>query len=155
MYSNKWDREKCSIYKFTHCSNPCVVIFVVFYIYLWLNRNIFLTTSKISNDKMILPKYIYNRASIPQSPTRRTAIIVFMVVAVYPTFVIPQGSTCPRKCQCIWRDSKITVDCSDKSLASIPTTVETNTQGKLNNSKYGKLTGLFMNECNLNWYRHN
>ena len=86
---------------------------------------------------MMLQKYIYNRASIPQSTTRRTAIIVFMVVAVYPTFVIPQGSTCPRKCQCIWRDSKITVDCSDKSLASIPTTVETNTQGELNNSKYG------------------
>ena len=86
---------------------------------------------------MILPKYSYNRASMAQSTTQRTAIIVFMVVAVYPAFVIPQGSTCPRKCQCIWRDSKITVDCSDKSLASIPTTVETNTQGELNNFKYG------------------
>ena len=96
-----------------------------------------LTASKILNNKMMLPKYICNRASIPQSTTQRTAIILFMVVVVYPTFVIPQGSTCPRKCQCIWRDSKITVDCSDKSLASIPTTVETNTQGKLNNSKYG------------------
>ena len=97
----------------------------------------------------MLPKYIYNRASVPQSTTRRTAIIVFMVVAVYPTFVIPQGSTCPRKCQCIWRDSKITVDCSDKSLASIPTTVETNTQGKFNNSKYGQWGYLFTNKWNL------
>ena len=37
-------------------------------------------------------------------------------------------SSCPRKCQCIWRDSKITVDCSDQELAAIPTTVEANTQ---------------------------
>ena len=37
-------------------------------------------------------------------------------------------SSCPRKCQCIWRDSKITVDCSDQNLAAIPTTVEANTQ---------------------------
>ena len=38
------------------------------------------------------------------------------------------ANTCPRKCQCIWRDSKITVDCSNQTLASIPTTVERNTQ---------------------------
>jgi len=135
-----------------------VIIFVVFHSHNWLNRNIILTASKIYivlNNKMMLPKYNYNRASIPQSTTQRTAVIVFMVVVVYPTFVIPQGSTCPRKCQCIWRDSKITVDCSDKSLASIPTTVETNTQGKLNNSKCGQLGDLFTNEWNLKWYEHN
>ena len=54
-----------------------------------------------------------------------------LILLLSPAFVIPQGSNCPRKCQCIWRDSKITVDCSDKSLAGIPTTVETNTQGKI------------------------
>lgn len=65
-----------------------------------------------------------------QAPLRGwTTVITFIVLFIYPAFVIPQGSSCPRKCQCIWRESKITVDCSDKSLASIPTTVETNTQG--------------------------
>ena len=67
---------------------------------------------------------------MPQVPLRsRSIVIAFIVLFIYPAFVIPQGSSCPRKCQCIWRESKITVDCSDKSLAGIPTTVETNTQG--------------------------
>ena len=53
-------------------------------------------------------------------------------------------SSCPRKCQCIWRDSKITVDCSDQELAAIPTTVEANTQVSNN-----------IHICNVLTYRHN
>jgi hypothetical protein len=60
---------------------------------------------------------------------RWSMMIAFNILVIYPVRVIPQGASCPRKCQCIWRESKITVDCSDKSLAGIPTTVETNTQG--------------------------
>ena len=35
---------------------------------------------------------------------------------------------CPRKCSCIWRDAKITVDCSNKGLAGIPSNVDPSTQ---------------------------
>ena len=41
------------------------------------------------------------------------------------------SSSCPRKCQCLWRGSKITVDCSERHLGSIPNSgVESNTQGE-------------------------
>lgn len=52
----------------------------------------------------------------------RLHAVIFMTLAFSTTW------SCPRKCQCIWRDSKITVDCSDQNLAAIPTTVEANTQ---------------------------
>ena len=56
-------------------------------------------------------------------------ILIFTIVFPTTTFrPIAAANTCPRKCQCIWRDSKITVDCSNQTLASIPTTVERNTQ---------------------------
>lgn len=44
--------------------------------------------------------------------------------------VLPAASLadCPRKCECLWRDAKITVDCSDKEMASIPTDVDPSTQ---------------------------
>ena len=74
---------------------------------------------------------MYANSSISQASLWWAMIIAFIMLVIYPVYVISQGSTCPRKCQCIWRDSKITVDCSDKSLAGIPTTVETNTQGML------------------------
>merc|ERR1719150_2789171 len=51
------------------------------------------------------------------------AILLVLLAAI-----VSGSSSCPRKCQCIWRDSKITVDCSDQELAAIPTTVEANTQ---------------------------
>ena len=38
------------------------------------------------------------------------------------------GAKCPRKCSCIWRDAKITVDCSNKGLAGIPSNVDPSTQ---------------------------
>ena len=65
------------------------------------------------------------------SSSWKSIMTTILLLLLCPVFVIPQGSNCPRKCQCIWRESKITVDCSDKSLAGIPTTVETNTQGKM------------------------
>ena len=54
------------------------------------------------------------------------AILLVLLAAI-----VSGSSSCPRKCQCIWRDSKITVDCSDQELAAIPTTVEANTQVRL------------------------
>ena len=82
------------------------------------------TTSKLKYRKMAvnsgLPRYLHNRYPA----------VCIILLAIYPVLVIPQGSSCPRKCQCIWRDSKITVDCSDKLLANIPTTVGIDTQGK-------------------------
>ena len=54
-------------------------------------------------------------------------------------------SSCPRKCQCIWRDSKITVDCSDQELAAIPTTVEANTQVSNNIYAMSLLTAWMVN----------
>ena len=55
--------------------------------------------------------------------------VIFLTVFPTTTFrPTAAANTCPRKCQCIWRDSKITVDCSNQTLASIPTTVERNTQ---------------------------
>ena len=87
---------------------------------------------------------------LPRFPIRWSMAVGFIVLAIYPALVIPQGSSCPRKCQCIWRDSKITVDCSDKSLASIPTTVEINTQGMINPLKlqlmHGKLNFTCLNK---------
>ena len=44
------------------------------------------------------------------------------------TLVSSASAVCPRKCNCIWRNSKITVDCSDQGLAGVPTTVEKSTQ---------------------------
>ena len=45
------------------------------------------------------------------------------------TLVIRVSSAaCPRKCECLWRDSKITVDCSKAGLAAIPDTVESTVQ---------------------------
>ena len=53
----------------------------------------------------------------------------FAIEAIFLALLaVTSISSCPRKCQCIWRDSKITVDCSDQELAAIPTTVEANTQ---------------------------
>ena len=74
---------------------------------------------------------MYANSASSHFSLRWSMIIAFNILVIYPVRVIPQGASCPRKCQCIWRDSKITVDCSDKSLAGIPTTVETNTQGML------------------------
>ena len=55
--------------------------------------------------------------------------LLFAMEAIFFALLAVTGiSSCPRKCQCIWRDSKITVDCSDQELAAIPTTVEPNTQ---------------------------
>ena len=58
--------------------------------------------------------------------------LVFSMEAIFLALLAVTGiSSCPRKCQCIWRDSKITVDCSDQELAAIPTTVEANTQVRI------------------------
>ena len=58
-------------------------------------------------------------------------------------------SSCPRKCQCIWRDSKITVDCSDQELAAIPTTVEANTQVSNNIYAMSLLTAWMVNNVHI------
>ncbi len=58
-------------------------------------------------------------------------ILPLILLIAFPTTSLPGTeavNNCPRKCQCIWRDAKITVDCSNQTLASIPTTVERNTQ---------------------------
>lgn len=38
------------------------------------------------------------------------------------------AAVCPRRCQCLWRDAKITVDCASANLASVPDNVEPQTQ---------------------------
>ena len=63
-------------------------------------------------------------------------------------------SSCPRKCQCIWRDSKITVDCSDQELAAIPTTVEANTQVSNNIYAMSLLTAWTFNDKLVGKYCH-
>ena len=82
------------------------------------------TTSKLKHIKMSV------NSGFTHFLRNRWLAVCIILVAIYPVLVIPQGSSCPRKCQCIWRDSKITVDCSDKLLATIPTTVGVDAQGK-------------------------
>ena len=79
---------------------------------------------------------MFHVASTRHSRTTCTGLfLTLLVFACLPSpSLLPGGeaaNTCPRKCQCIWRDSKITVDCSNQTLASIPTTVERNTQVRI------------------------
>ena len=39
-----------------------------------------------------------------------------------------QTTSCPRKCECLWRDSKITVDCSNEGFTSLPQEIDASTQ---------------------------
>ena len=52
--------------------------------------------------------------------------LIFLTVLTLSTDLA--SSACPRKCECLWRDSKITVDCSNAGLAAVPDTVEPTTQ---------------------------
>ena len=38
------------------------------------------------------------------------------------------SSQCPRKCECLWRDAKITVDCGGQGLKAVPSDVDSATQ---------------------------
>eukprot|EP00095_Tigriopus_kingsejongensis_P009338 maker-scaffold247_size239117-snap-gene-1.26 protein:Tk09338 transcript:maker-scaffold247_size239117-snap-gene-1.26-mRNA-1 annotation:"PREDICTED: uncharacterized protein LOC103514474" len=50
------------------------------------------------------------------------------LIWIFPLLSLTSASSCPRKCECIWRDAKITVDCSDQGLGSVPTDVDGSTQ---------------------------
>ena len=68
--------------------------------------------------------------------------LFFAMEAIFVALLAVTGiSSCPRKCQCIWRDSKITVDCSDQELAAIPTTVEANTQVRSHRGRVIEVVG--------------
>ena len=53
-----------------------------------------------------------------------TLVVPFLLTTV----IVLAGAKCPRKCSCIWRDAKITVDCSNKGIAGIPSNVDPSTQ---------------------------
>ena len=69
--------------------------------------------------------------ALPPPPRRRrppSALLALLLVIVLAFAVGLAGAKCPRKCSCIWRDAKITVDCADKGLAGIPSNVDPSTQ---------------------------
>ena len=51
-----------------------------------------------------------------------------LLLTLLALFIAPAHGACPRKCECLWRSAKITVDCSRQGLAGVPTTVEKQTQ---------------------------
>ena len=61
----------------------------------------------------------------PPSASALASLLLLVVVALAVGLA---GAKCPRKCSCIWRDAKITVDCADKGLAGIPSNVDPSTQ---------------------------
>lgn len=65
------------------------------------------------------------------SSTRRRDLPAYFCIAICISMshvVASVASTCPRKCECIWRDAKITVDCSNQGLGSVPTDVDVSSQ---------------------------
>ncbi|XP_040563746.1 uncharacterized protein [Lepeophtheirus salmonis] len=51
--------------------------------------------------------------------------IIFLLL----TLLVPiTTEKCPPRCQCLWRNSKITADCTNRELESIPVDIEVNTQ---------------------------
>ena len=50
------------------------------------------------------------------------------VVMVMLVMLDSSTSLCPQFCQCLWRNSKITVDCGGAGLTSLPGNVEGGTQ---------------------------
>ena len=52
-----------------------------------------------------------------------------MVRVLLVLLVVEEAAAlCPQFCQCLWRSSKITVDCGEAGLTSLPENVESVTQ---------------------------
>ncbi|TRY64621.1 hypothetical protein TCAL_14153, partial [Tigriopus californicus] len=65
------------------------------------------------------------------SSTRRDLPAYFCIaICIYISHLVVgvAAATCPRKCECIWRDGKSVVDCSNQGLGSIPTDVDVSSQ---------------------------
>ena len=65
-----------------------------------------------------------------------------MVRVLLVLLVVEEAAAlCPQFCQCLWRSSKITVDCGEASLTSLPENIESVTQVTLEQPR-GKVVPL-------------
>ena len=65
------------------------------------------------------------RTDAKMAPPSSTLTLLLLTTVIV---IVAVDAKCPRKCSCIWRDAKITVDCSNKGLAGIPSNVDPSTQ---------------------------
>jgi len=72
---------------------------------------------------------------------RMVYLCVVLSVVLYLLQTATTSSSCPNYCKCLWRASKITVECVDLQLTSIPDQIDPATQVlNLSENNFGELT---------------